>query len=195
MPSKLSLFEEQVNSLQEENNSITTISTILRKPSKSIYNTLQRIKKKKNNSLLLETPKTPRVSKITKRVKRVINRDLTRSLKKTNKRLLYKNNLNISTRSLQRVLKEEEYSINTAKKKQLLNNFKAKNRLLYAKKTIKNIKNINFNKIIFLDKSAIQQGHRSRTEYYRKRRNNQVGKELVSTGNRGTFKNISNKLK
>jgi transposase len=195
MSSKLSLLENQVNSLLEENNSISTISTILLKPSKSIYNTIQRIKKKKSNSLLLETPKTPRVSKITKRVKRVINRDLTRSPKKTNKRLLYENNLNITTRSLQRVLKEEEYSINTAKKKQLLNDFKARNRLLYAKETLKNIKNINFNKIVFSDESAIQRGHGSRTEYYRKRRNNRVGKELVSTGNRGTFKNIPNKLK
>ena len=60
---------------------------------------------------------------------------------------------------------------------------------MYAEQTLKNLKNINFSKVIFLDKSAIQRGHGARTEYYRKRRNNGVGLALVSTTNRSKFKN------
>ena len=66
---------------------------------------------------------------------------------------------------------------------------------MYAKQTLKNLKNINFSKVVFSDKSAIQRGHGARTEYYRKRRNNRVGTALVSTTNRSTFKNNLKRLK
>ena len=155
MSLKLLKFEEKVSTLLLENYSITSISTILDKPSKSIYNTISRIKRKNNIPLPTISPKVGPSFKITKRTKRAINRDLTRSPKKTNKRILEENSLDLSTRSLQRLLREENYSINTSKKKQLLNAKKAKNRLLYAKERLKNIKNINFNKVIFLDESTL----------------------------------------
>ena len=59
---------------------------------------------------------------------------------------------------------------------------------MYAKETLKNIKKINFNKVIFLDESAIQRRHGARTECSRKRYNKKVGKDLVSTTNRSKFK-------
>ena len=195
MSLKLSKFEEKVSTLLLENNSITSISTILEKPSKSIYNTISRIKRKNNTLLPTISPKVGPSFKITKRTKRAINRDLTRSPKKTNKRIIEDNSLDLSTRSLQRLLREENYSINTSKKKQLLNAKKAQNRLLYAKERLKNIKNINFNKVIFSDESAIQRGHGARTEYSRKRYNKRVGKDLVSTTNRSKFKILKKILK
>ena len=149
--------------------------------------------------LLLATPtissKVGHSFKITKRTKRASNRDLTRSPKKTNKRILEENSLDLSTRSLQRLLREENYSFNTSKKKKLLNAKKAKNRRLYAKERLNNIKNINFNKIIFSDESAIQRGHGARTDYSRKRYNKRVRKDLVSTTNRSKFKILKKILK
>jgi len=59
---------------------------------------------------------------------------------------------------------------------------------LYAKETLKNIKKINFVKVIFLDESTIQRRHRARTEYSRKRYNKKVRKDLVSTTNKSKFK-------
>ena len=188
MSLKFSKFKEKVSTLLLEDYSITSISTILEKSSKSIYNTISRIKRKNNTPLPTISSKLGYSFKITKRTKRAINRDLTRSPKKTNKRIIEDNSLDLSTRSLQRLLREENYSINTSKKKQLLNATKAKNRLLYAKETLKNIKNINFNKIVFSDESAIQRRHGARTEYSRKRYNKKVGKDLVSTTNRSKFK-------
>ena len=66
------------------------------------------------------------------------------------------------------------------------NREKARNRLILAKEQEK-LKNINLNKIIFTDESAIQRGHGSRREYYRKRGNNKTGKEMVSTKNKSKF--------
>jgi transposase len=187
MALKLSKFESEVNLLLEAKTTTSIIATTLKKSLKSIKNTQQRIKRKKENSFNLERARKGPISKITPRTKRVINRDLTRSPKKENKRLLLENNLPIKKRALQRLLKEEGYSINTSSKKPIINKENAKKRLIYAKEQDKNIKKINLNKIIFSDESAIQRGHGSRTEYYRKRGNNKVGKELVSTKNRSKF--------
>jgi transposase len=195
MSTKLSTFEEEVNTLYLQNKSISSISTTLEKSSRSITNTLYRIKQKNKAILPTLHPKLGRPTKITKRIKTIVNRDLTRSPKKTNKRILEENSLDLSTRSLQRLLREENYSINTSKKKPLLNRKKATNRLVYAKQTLKNLKNIKFSKVIFSDESAIQRGHGARTEYYRKRRNNRVGPALVSTTNRSKFKNNLKRLK
>jgi len=85
-------------------------------------------------------------------------------------------------------LKEENYAINIAKKKQLLNAFKAKNRLLYAKEAIKELENINFSKIVFSDESSIQRGHGSRSEYIRKRQKKRTSKELANSNLTGTLK-------
>ena len=104
------------------------------------------------------------------------------------------NNLKVSKRSLQRFLRKENYSVNVATKKALLNKEKAKKRLNYSKENNKNIKKINLNKIVFSDEAAIERGKGGRKEYYRKKRNNKVGKELVSRTNRGTFKNNPIKL-
>ena len=183
MSRELSKFKKEVYTLSLQNKSTSTISTILVKPYKSIYNTLQRIKQKKNAVIPLSTPKLGRPTKVSKRTTRVVNRDLERSPKKTNKRILEENNLDFSTRSLQRLLRVEKYSLDTSKNKQPLNAEKASNRKKYAKKTLKIIRSINFNKVIFLDKSSIQRRHDARQEYYRKRRNNTAGKELVSTTN------------
>jgi len=188
MSLKLSKYEQEVLSLLLENYSISSISTTLDRPSSSISNTIKRIKRKNNTPLPTISPKLGPSFKITKRTKRAINRDLTRSPKKTNKRIIEDNSLDLSTRSLQRFLREENYSINTSKKKQLLNAKKAKNRFLYAKETLKNIKKINFNKIVFSDESAIQRRHGARTKYSRKRYNKKVRKDLVSTTNRSKFK-------
>ena len=117
MTSNLSNLEKQVDYLLQAKTSPSTIATILKKPPKSIYNTISRIKKKKSYSYNLKRVKTGRISKLNSREKRVINRDLLLGPKKTNKRILFKNDLEISTRSLQRFLKEEGYYINVATKK------------------------------------------------------------------------------
>ena len=194
MSIELSKFEKEVYTLSLQQLSTSTISTILEKPSRSIIDALQRIKKKKNTSTTSLKPKLGRPSKISKRATRVVNRDLERSPKKTNRRILEENNLKFSTRSLQRLLKAEKYSISTAKKKQLLNKEKASNRKKYAKKTIKILKFINFTKVIFLDESSIQRRHGARQEYVRKRRNKRTGPEQVSTTNSSEFKKNSNRL-
>jgi len=94
-------LELKVNLLLEANTSINIISKILKKSSKSIYNTIKCInKKKKINYSILNRVKKGRIKKISSREKRVINRDLTRSPKKENKRLLLENNLDISKRTL-----------------------------------------------------------------------------------------------
>ena len=100
MSRNLLKFKKEVYTLSLQNKSTSTISTILEKPYKSIYNTLQRIKKKKDTIIPLSTPKLGRPTKVSKRTTRVVNRDLERSPKKTNKRILEENNLDFSTRSL-----------------------------------------------------------------------------------------------
>jgi hypothetical protein len=74
--------------------------------------------------------------------------------------------------SLQRLLRDKHYSSNIATKKPLLNKKKAADRLLNAREKDENIRRINLSKIVFLDKAAIQRGHGSQREYYRKRGNN-----------------------
>ena len=147
-----------------------------------------------HHTTTLSKPKLGRPSKISKRATRVVNRDLERSPKKTNRRILEENNLDFSTRSLQRLLRSEKYSISTAKKKQLLNKEKALLRKRYVKKTIKILKYIHFNKVIFLDKSSIQRRHGTRQEYVRKRRNKKTRPKQVSTSNTSKIKKNLNKL-
>ena len=173
---------------------IATIATTLNKPRKSIINAILRIKKKKQKDLILKRVRAGRISKLTKKEERVINRDLIKDPKKTSKSLLVENKLNISKRSLQRFFKRENYSVNTARKKAILNKDKAKKRLIFSKENDKNIKKINLYKIVFSDKAAIKRGKGGRKEYYRKRQNNRVSIELVSKTNRGKFKKVSNNL-
>jgi transposase len=188
MALKLSNLEAQVNLLLKAKTPNSTISNILKKPLRSIENTIQRINKKnKDINLSIKRVRKGRVSKVTPRDKRVINRDLIKSPKKENKRLLLENSLPIKKRALQYLLKEEGYSVNISSKKPIINRENAKKRLIYAKENIKLIKNINFSKIIFSDESAIQRGHGSRPQYYRKRGNNKVGRELFSANNKSKF--------
>jgi len=101
MAIQFSKLESKINLLLEANTSISTISSTLEKPLSSIYNTISRIKKKKKlKDPILNRVKRGRVKKITPRAKRVINRDLTRSPKKENKRLLLENNLGVTKRIL-----------------------------------------------------------------------------------------------
>jgi len=187
MAPQFSNLESKVNLLLEANTSINIISTSLKKLLSSIYNTIKRIKiKKEDKNFIINKVKKGRIEKLKPREKRLLNRDLTRSPKKENKRLLFKNNLDISKRTLQRFLKEEDYSINISIKKRLLNAKKAKTRDIYAKKQLK-YKEINLKKIIFLDECSIQRGHGSRAEYFRKKRNKRLGKELVSKHSTSKF--------
>jgi len=71
-----------VSTLLLQNNSITSISAILEKSSKSIYNTISCIKRKINIPLPTISCKLGCSFKITKRTKRAINRNLSRSSKK-----------------------------------------------------------------------------------------------------------------
>jgi transposase len=194
MQPKFSALKSKVDLLLKANTSIPIISTTLKRDINSIYEAIKRIKSK-NKDLNIERARAGRVKKITPRAKRVINRDLIKSPKKENKRLLLENNLGVAKRTLQSFLKEEGYSFNKATKKPLLNKEKAYNRLLYAKEKAKNLENIDFSKVIFSNKSAIQRGHGSRGEYYRKKGNSKVGKEMVSTKNSSKYFNILSNLK
>jgi transposase len=194
MAPKFSNFETEISRLLDADIAINNIITLLNKPSKAIYNAIYRIKKKKKEKNLPKRASLGPVIKVSKRAKRAVNRDLTRSPKKTNKRLLKENNLSFTTRSLQRLLKEQGYSCNVATKKPILNSFKARNRLNFAKKQLEEIEDIDFSKIIFSDESGIQRGHGARTEYYRKRAQNRVGRQTVSSKNKSKSKNVSNKL-
>ena len=160
MDPKFSNLESEVKLLLKAKTPISTIITTLKKPRRSIENTIQRIKRKEKDFNITRVNKG-RVSKITLRDKGVINRDLTRSPKKENKRLLLENNLKIKKRALQYLLKEEGYSVNISSKKPYINKEKAKKRLIYSKERDKNIKNINFKKVIYLDKLAIKRRHSS----------------------------------
>ena len=111
-------------------------------------------------------------------------RDITRSPKKTKKRLLRENNLNILTSTLKQVLKEEGWVVNIYSKKQILTKERAKNRLVYTKNRLKELSNINFTKIIFLDKSSIERGQGSRVEFSRNRPKYRQNLEIYSTKNK-----------
>lgn len=99
--------------------------------------------------------KRGRIEKLSSREKRVINRDLTKSPKKVNSRILLENSLGVTKRTLQRFLKKEGYSSKVSTKKALLNNKKALNRLNFVKEAIRNFINIALEKVIFLDESTI----------------------------------------
>jgi hypothetical protein len=100
MPLYLTKFESKVKLLLEAKTLPNTIATILRRDIKSIYNTISRIKKKKGLIGEVNSKKRGRQNKITTREKRVIKRDIIRSPKKINKRLIIENNLGFTKRSL-----------------------------------------------------------------------------------------------
>jgi transposase len=133
MAPKFSKLEAEISRLLDAKIAIKNIISLLNKPLRTIYDAIDRIKKKKKEKNKPETASLGPVLKVTKRAKRVINRDLTRSPKKTNKRLLKENNLSFTTKSLQRLLKEQGYSCNVATKKTILDSFKAIKRLNFAK--------------------------------------------------------------
>ena len=139
MSPKFSTYENQVQLLLEAKTPISIISSTLKRPKKSIYDTIRRIKKKKEEFNTLERVRKGRIEKLSPRDKRAINRDLTRSPKKVNKRVIIENNLEITKRSLQRFLKKEGYSINKSPRKSFLTKERAIKRLKYAKEQDKNI--------------------------------------------------------
>ena len=100
MATEFSKFESQVNLLYTSNTPLSTISTILNKDYKSIKNALNRIRKKLSNPPSIKRVNKGRITKLSPRTKRQLNRDLERSPKKINKRLLLENNLAISIRGL-----------------------------------------------------------------------------------------------
>ena len=79
MEPKFSKLEAEVDLLLRANNSPSTIISTLKRSSKTIYNTISRVKKKKDNISPLSRVKASRVSKLSSREKRVILRDLERS--------------------------------------------------------------------------------------------------------------------
>ena len=196
MALNLSELEKNVELLLKVNTPPNIIATTLKKPPKSIYNTITRIKKKKSYLNNPKGVKTGRISKLNPREKRVINRDLLLSPKKTNKRILFENSIDISTRGLQRFLRAEGYSINVATKKPFVDAKNAKIRVKYAKESLKSYKNkeINLKKVIFSDESSIERGHGARPEYARKKGQKLPGREMISSKNKSTFENISNRL-
>lgn len=99
MPYKFSKFKSEVNLLLRASTSISTISTTLNKPPTSIYNAISRIKKKRK-SPIIERARKGGLEGLSPREKRIINRDLLRSPKKVNKRILIENDLKITKRSL-----------------------------------------------------------------------------------------------
>ena len=117
MDPKFSKFESQIKAFLDANTPIKNIINYYNISSKSIYNAIYGIKSKLKDINKQERASQGRVSKVSNRTKRVINRDITRSPRKTKKRLLRENNLNISIRTLQRVLKDEEWVINICSKK------------------------------------------------------------------------------
>jgi hypothetical protein len=137
--------------------------------------------------VLLNLTSVRRTGALSLRDKRIINRDLTKSPKKVNKRLLIENDLPINKRTLQRFLKKEEYTLKKSSKKPYLNKEKARKRLLYCKEQEKNLRNINFKKVIFSDELVIERGHGARAENYRKRRNQKSGKEIATASTTSTF--------
>ena len=100
MAPKFSELETEISRLLNAKIAPKNIIITLNKSPKTIYDAIYRIKKKKKLKIQLERASKGRVSKTSTRAKRAINRDLTRSPKKQNKRLLVENSLNISTRIL-----------------------------------------------------------------------------------------------
>ena len=100
MPKNLSKFESEVHLLYLAKTPTSTITTIPKKNIKAIYNAIKRIKKKESTPPSISRVIEARITKLNSREKRQLNRDLTRSPKKTNKRLLLENSLNISLRGL-----------------------------------------------------------------------------------------------
>jgi transposase len=196
MPQNLSKFEEKVNLLLQAKTIPKDIATTLKKPLKSIHNSIARIKKKKDYFYNSNRVKTGRVSKLSPREKRVINRDLLLSPKKTNKRILFENDLAISNRGLQRFLKEEGYYINIASKKPYISAKNAKLRVKYCKEALKSYKEkgIKVNKIVFSDESTIERGHGARPEYARTKGRKVGGRRIVSSKNKSKFFKIPNRL-
>jgi len=197
MQQNLSKFEEQVNLLLQAKTLPKVIATTLKKPLKSIYNSIARIKKKNNISYNPNRVKAGRVSKLSPREKRVINRDLLLSPKKTNKRILFENDLAISNRGLQRFIKEEGYYINVASKKPYINAKNAKLRVKYCKEALKSYKEkgIKLNKIVFSDESTIERGHGARPEYARTKGRKVGGRRIVSSKNKSKFEKNPNRPK
>ena len=91
MDPKFSKFESQINQFLNSNIPIKNIVKYFQKDPKSIYNAINRIKKKKNNILVQERDRRGRISKISQRAIRALNRDITRSPRKTKQRILDKN--------------------------------------------------------------------------------------------------------
>ena len=197
MVENLSKFEQNVYLLHSANTPISTIVSILKKNSISINNALYRIKKKLTNPPPIKRVNRGRISKVSLRTKRQINRDLERSPKKTNKRLLLENNIPISNRALQRLLKEEGWIIKIANKKAFLDKKKALKRVSYCKEHLRKLKNQEFNlkKIIFSDESGIEAGKSGKGEIYRKRGKKEPGKKRISNTTTSKFRNIPNRLK
>ena len=154
MAPNLSKLESNVQLLLEANTSPNQIAIVLKKNKECIYNTIKRIKRK--NKVKEDSIKR-RKTKITERVKRVIKRDVLRSPKKINKRLIVENNLGIAKRSLQYFFKEEGATTNIASKKPIILAKLAKLRVKYDKEQLKKLENkeINLKKIIFSDESSI----------------------------------------
>ena len=183
MSSNLSKFKSKVHLLYSANISLSTITTVLNKDYKSIKNALNWIRTKHSNPLFISRVIEGRITKLNLREKRVINRDLLLSPKRINKRILFENSLETSTRGLQRFLKERGYSINVATKKPYIDVKNAKIQVKYAKETLKSYinKEINLKKVIFSDESCMERGHRARPKYARKKGNKLSGREMISS--------------
>ena len=100
MDPKFSKFESQIKAFLDTNTSIKNIINYYNRPLKSIYDAIYRIKKKINNISQQKRASLGRKSKVSPRAQRGLNRDIIKSPKKTKKRLLRENNLDISTRTL-----------------------------------------------------------------------------------------------
>ena len=196
MTPNLLKFKSEVQLLLEANNAPNKIATILKRDLDAIYNAIKRIKRKNIKTVEEKKSYKGRPRKISKREKRVIKRNILRSPKKINKRLIIENNLGITKRSLQYFFKEEGATTNIASKKPIILAKSSKLRLKYAKEQLKKLENkeINLKKVIFSDESSIQRGHGARQEYYRKSGSIKAGRQLVSTANKSKFKKNSNKL-
>ena len=83
MQPQFSTFESEVSHFLEANISIKDIIKYFKKPSRSIYDAIYRIKKKKKDLNIQERARKGRISKVSSRTRRAINRDITRSPKKT----------------------------------------------------------------------------------------------------------------
>lgn len=196
MDPKFSKFEAEINRFLEAKIPIKNIIDHYQKKPESIYNAIKRIKWKKVNIICQERARRGRNQELSDRAKRAINRDITRSPKKTKSRLLNENNLEISSRTLQRVLKSEGWTVNKSTKKPILNAKLAQKRLAHAKERLAALSNNQITKTIFSDESGCQRGHGARSEFFRKRGNKRLGRGLVSTTNTSklyltTFLNLS----